>query len=251
MLVVLITALGVGGATVFGSIIGFLVKNISHKLSDAILAFAAGIMLAAAILGLLLPAVESGTAIDLILTVTGVFTGALILTLVDRAVPHLHRLIGVDTESHSMQAKLDKALLFVTAIAIHNFPEGLAAGVSFGCDNPTEALLISGGIALQNIPEGMVIITPMLQAGISPRKTFLCALFTGLIEVVGTFVGYEAIQAGSSLLPFALGFAGGTMLYIISDEMIPETHADGSQWDATFSLLAGFCIMLIADTLMS
>lgn len=250
MLVVLLTALGVGGATVFGSVIGFFVKHISHKVSDTILAFSAGIMLAAAVLGLILPAVDSGTGRDLFLTVSGIFIGAFALTLMDRLVPHLHRLAGVEAENHAHQKQLDSALLFVAAIAIHNFPEGLAAGVSFGCENAAEALLISGGIALQNIPEGMVIITPMLAAGISPKRTMLCAFSTGLIEVIGTFVGYMAISAGSAVLPFALGFAGGTMLYIISDEMIPETHGDGSAWSATFALLTGFCVMLISDILL-
>lgn len=248
MFVVFLTAIGVGGATIAGSILGFLFKSLSHHICDVILAFAAGIMLAAAILGLILPAVESAKFPDVFLTVCGIFSGALILSGIDRLVPHLHKLFK--PESDYEHTKLNKALLFVSAIAIHNFPEGLAAGVSFGCDNPGEAFLISGGIALQNIPEGMVIITPMLTAGISTKKTFLCALFTGLIEVFGTFVGFFAVSAGSAVLPFSLGFAGGTMLYVISNEMIPETHADGSESGATFALLAGFCVMLISDILL-
>lgn len=250
MLVVFITALGVGGATVAGSILGFAFKSISHHLSDIILAFAAGVMLAAAVLGLILPAVDSGSTSDLILTISGIFSGAVVLTMVDRLVPHINRFFGAQSKCQTDNCRLNKALLFVAAIAIHNFPEGLAAGVSFGCDSAAEAVLISGGIALQNIPEGMVIITPMLSAGISPGKTFLCALFTGLIEVFGTFVGYFAISAGSAILSYALGFAGGTMLYVISDEMIPETHSDGSEWGATFALLAGFCVLLISDVLL-
>ena len=146
--------------------------------------------------------------------------------------------------------KLSKVLLFVTAIAIHNLPEGIAAGVGFGSGNAAQALLIAGGIALQNIPEGMVIIGPMLAAGIRPRKTFLCALATGLVEVVGTLLGYFAVNVASAVLPFALAFAGGTMLYVISDEMIPETHAHGSQRGATYALLVGFCVMLISDVLL-
>ena len=247
MLVVFLTALGVGGATVAGSGLGFLFKSLTHKISDIILSFAAGVMLAAAVLGLILPAVDSGSRADLMLTVAGIFAGAIVLTLVDRLVPHMERFFSPGPDS---ERRLNKALLFVTAIAIHNFPEGLAAGVSFGCDSILQAILISGGIALQNIPEGMVIITPMLSAGISPKKTFLCALLTGMIEVFGTFVGYFAIAAGSSVLPFALGFAGGTMLYVISNEMIPETHADGSERAATVSLLIGFCVMLSADSLL-
>ena len=103
---------------------------------------------------------------------------------------------------------------------------------------------------MQNIPEGMVIIAPMLAAGVSPKKTFLCALATGLIEVIGTLLGYLAVNIASAVLPFALAFAGGTMLYVISDEMIPETHSHGSQRGATYALLVGFCIMLVSDILL-
>ena len=250
MEMVLLTALGVGGATVFGSVIGFLFKKISHRFSDIVLAFAAGVMLAAAVLGLILPSVDYGGKYGLIITVAGIFVGALCLNLIDKLVPHLHKLVGSDQEDHQGNANISKVLLFVTAIAIHNMPEGIAAGVSFGSGNTSEALLIAGGIALQNIPEGMVIIAPMLAAGVSPKRTFLCALATGLIEVVGTLLGYFAVSVASAILPFALAFAGGTMLYVISDEMIPETHAHGSQRGATYSLLAGFCLMLISDVLL-
>lgn len=247
MRLIILTALGVGGATVFGSMLGFVCKKISHRFSDIVLAFAAGVMLAAAVLGLILPSVEYG---DLFITVAGIFAGAFCLNLIDRLVPHLHHLVGGDTEIHPGNANLDKVLLFVTAIAIHNLPEGIAAGVSFGSGNTSEALLIAGGIALQNIPEGMVIIAPMLAAGISAKRTFLCALATGLIEVFGTLLGYFAVTIATAILPFALAFAGGTMLYVVSDEMIPETHAHGSERGATYALLVGFCVMLVSDVLL-
>jgi len=250
MKLVLLTALGVGGATVLGALIGFSFKKLSHRFSDIILSFAAGVMLSAAILGLILPSLEYGGEYGLIITVAGIFAGAVCLNLMDRLVPHLHRMAGVEDEAHAPSEKLSKVLLFVTAIAIHNLPEGIAAGVSFGSGNNGEALLIAGGIALQNIPEGMVIIAPMLAAGVSPRRTFLLAMATGLIEVVGTLLGYLAVTVASAILPFALAFAGGTMLYVISDEMIPETHAHGSQRGATYALLFGFCLMLISDVLL-
>ena len=164
-------------------------------------------------------------------------------------IPHLHKLIGEEIESHN-NANLSKVLLFVTAIAIHNLPEGIAAGVGFGSGDTSRALMIAGGIALQNIPEGMVIIGPMLASGVSPKKTFVCAMLTGLIEVVGTLLGYFAVSIASAILPFALAFAGGTMLYVISDEMIPETHSHGSERGATYALLVGFCIMLATDVLL-
>lgn len=249
MKLVLITALGVGGATVIGSLIGFIFKRLSHKFSDIILSFAAGVMLAAAVLGLILPSVEYGGKWGLLYAVVGIFVGALCLNLIDKLVPHLHKLVGPDIESHN-NANLSKVLLFVTAIAIHNLPEGIAAGVGFGSGDSSQALLIAGGIALQNIPEGMVIISPMLAAGVSPKKTFICAALTGLVEVVGTLIGYFAVSVASAILPVALAFAGGTMLYVISDEMIPETHAHGEQRGATYALLVGFCVMLVLDVLL-
>ena len=244
---VLLTALGVGGATVIGAVIGFAFKKLSHTFSDIVLSFAAGVMLAAAVLGLILPSVEYGGRWGLLITVAGIFAGAVCLNLIDRLVPHLHKLAGV--ESHH-NAGLSKVLLFVTAIAIHNLPEGIAAGVGFGSGDTTQALIIAGGIALQNIPEGMVIIGPMLAAGVKPRRTFILAMITGLVEVVGTFIGYFAVTVSTAVLPFALAFAGGTMLYVISDEMIPETHAHGHQRGATYALLVGFCVMLITDVLL-
>ncbi len=251
MQLVLLTALGVGGATIFGTVLGFIFKKISHKFSDIVLSFAAGVMLAAAVIGLILPSLEYGGKLGLLYTITGVFTGALCVNLFDRLVPHLHRLSGVDQEQHPGDTqKLNKVLLFVTAIAIHNLPEGIAAGVGFGSGNTAEALTVAGGIALQNIPEGMVIIGPMLSAGMKPSRTFLAAAATGVIEILGTLLGYFAVTLSTAILPFALAFAGGTMLYVISDEMIPETHAHGCERGATYSLLVGFCLMLVFDVLL-
>ena len=249
MKMVLLTALGVGGATVFGAVVGFVFKKLSHRFSDIVLAFAAGVMLAAAVLGLVLPSLEYGGKYGILITVAGIFAGALCLNLIDKLVPHLHKLVGAEPEHHH-RADLNKVLLFVMAIAIHNLPEGIAAGVGFGSGDTARALIIAGGIALQNIPEGMVIIGPMLAAGVSPKKTFFCAMLTGLVEVAGTFLGYFAVRVSAAILPFALAFAGGTMLYVISDEMIPETHAHGSQRGATYALLVGFCIMLVTDVLL-
>jgi ZIP family zinc transporter len=249
MELVLLTALGVGGATIIGAIIGFLFKKISHTFSDIVLSFAAGVMLSAAVIGLILPSVEYGGKYGLLITVAGIFTGAVCLNLIDRLVPHLHKMAGVDSETHT-NGNLSKVLLFVSAIAIHNLPEGIAAGVGFGSGDTTQALIIAGGIALQNIPEGMVIIAPMLAAGVKPSRTLLLAMLTGVVEIIGTLIGYFAVNIASAILPFALAFAGGTMLYVISDEMIPETHAHGHERGATYALLVGFCLMLVTDVLL-
>lgn len=247
MQIVFLTALGVGGATVIGALLGFIFKKVSHKFSDIVLSFAAGIMLCAAITGLILPSLEYNSSVPLLITIAGIIGGALFLHVLDKLVPHLHRLTGVEPEQHpDGTAKLDKIMLFVMAIAIHNLPEGIAAGVGFGSGNNAQAFTIAAGIALQNIPEGMVIIGPMLAAGISPKRTFLCAFATGIIEVVGTLLGYFAVSISTAILPFALAFAGGTMLYVISDEMIPETHHSETS-GVTYALLAGFCLMLGMD----
>ena len=244
MEMVLLTALGVGGATVVGAVLGFVFKKISHRFSDMVLAFAAGVMLCAAVTGLVLPAVEYGGNWGIPVAIAGIFCGAVCLNLLDKLVPHLHRITGADQEDHPAKtAQLNKVLLFVAAIAIHNLPEGIAAGVGFGTGNNGEAIIIAAGIALQNIPEGMVIIGPMLATGMKPGRTFFIAALTGLVEVLGTLIGYFAVTVSAAILPFALAFAGGTMLYVISDEMIPETHHEDAR-GVTYALLAGFCLML-------
>lgn len=249
MLNVALTALGVGGATVIGAIIGFMFKKISHRFSDIVLSFAAGIMLAASVIGLILPSLEYGGKFGLIKTIAGIFLGAVCLNLIDKLVPHLHNLVGADDEKHNNQ-NLNKILLFVLAIGIHNLPEGIAAGVGFGSGDESGAIMIAIGIALQNIPEGMIIIGPMLSAGVKPVRAFIIALITGLVEVVGTFLGYFAVNISSVVLPIALAFAGGTMLYVVSDEMLSETHGHGSQRGATYALLVGFAVMLVTDHLL-
>lgn len=245
MQLAVITAFGVGGATIIGVLLGFLFQKIPHKFNDAILGFAAGIMLAAAILGLILPSLESG---NVWITAIGILIGAVFLNLTDKLTPHLHHLTGVDQEAHSdAQRSLNKVMLFVMAIAIHNLPEGIAAGVGFGSDNIGNAITVAVGIALQNIPEGMIIVSPLIMAGVSKRRTFLIAAFTGLIEIIGTLIGFTAVTVATAILPFALAFAGGTMIYVVSDEMIPETHSHGYERMATYSLIFGFITMLVMD----
>ncbi len=246
-----LSALGIGGATVIGALLGFVFKKPSHKLNDMILSFAAGVMLAAAVIGLILPAMEFGGAWAIPITVAGLFCGAFCLNLIDKLVPHLHKMTGVDEEAHpDGSAQLNKVLLFVIAIAIHNLPEGIAAGVSFGTEDTAQALSVVLGIAMQNIPEGMVIIAPMLASGVSRTRTFVIALMTGVVEVIGTLIGFFSVQISTAILPFALAFAGGTMLYVVSDEMIPETHSHGNERGATYALLLGFALMLAFDYLI-
>jgi len=243
--IVLITAFGVGGATVLGSLIGFLAKRIPPRFSNALLCFAAGVMLSAAISGLIEPAVECAGKNAVILVTGGIFAGALFLNLLGRFTPWFHRIAGI-----SPDISADSTLLFVAAIAIHNLPEGIAAGVSFGTGSIGDALRIAGGIALQNIPEGMVIIAPMQNIGIRPGRTFLIAFATGVSEIIGTLIGYYFATVSAAVLPFALAFAGGTMLYVITDEMIPNNRSTADAPGAGYALLSGFCLMIAMNQLM-
>lgn len=250
MEMVLLTALGIGGATIIGAAIGFCVKNVSHKVNDMILSFAAGIMLAAAVNGLIAPSFELVSGAQMAIPVVGIFAGAIFLNLMDKVTPHLHKIAGTDSEEHANNKNLSRALLFVLAVAIHNLPEGMAAGVGFGNDDVHAALTVAVGIALQNIPEGIVTVSPLVMSGVSRGRAFLLATATGFIEVAGCLLGYFVANLSAAILPFALAFAGGTMLYIISDEMIPETHSHGYERTSTYSLLVGFTLMLLMDMVL-
>ncbi len=243
-----LTAVGVGGSTLIGSALGFFIKNLSHKTNDTIIGLCAGVMLAAAVLGLLEPAFEltpswSGVWVPCL----GVVAGALVLNLLDQVTPHLHHITGIEQEEHLHNHHLNRVLLFVMAIALHKFPEGMAAGVGF-CDDMTgNASSVAIAISLQNVPEGMVIISPLLLAGVSHLRTMIIALVIGLLEVAGVYVGYYLGSISLALLPFMLALAGGAMLYVVSDEMIPESHSHGYQKAATYALLVGFTLMILLE----
>lgn len=248
MTLAIITALAVGSSTIVGAIIGSFFKKLTHKQNDMMLGFSAGVMLAAAILGLIVPSVETAGKHGVWISVVGILVGALFVNVADKFTPHLHNLVGIDIEKHSgNNDSINRVLLFIMAIAIHNLPEGIAAGVGFGSDDISSAITVAVGISLQNIPEGMIVIHPLMQFGVPKRKALLIAGSTGVIEIVGTMIGYFAVTIATVILPFALAFAGGTMLYVISDEMIPETHSHGHEREATYALLLGFIFMLIVD----
>ncbi len=237
-------AAGLGGATIIGSLLGFAVKNLPHRWNDTLLGYCAGVMLAASTLGLIVPAfgMESSWAGRLVVAV-GVMCGALFLNVLDLVTPHLHHITGLDPEEHRNNNRINRILLFVMAIAIHKFPEGMAAGVStHSVDEASWA--VTFGIALQNVPEGMVVITPLLLAGVSHWRAFFISVAIALLELLGVGAGYLMGGVSEELLPVMLGFAGGAMLYVTSDEMIPETHAHGFQKEATYALLLGFMTLL-------
>ena len=246
--IVILTSLGVGASTVIGALFGFIFGSLSKRASDIVLAFGAGVMLWAAVFGLIMPSIEYGGELAVLITPMGVMIGGVIITLIDNLLPRLDgALLGEDCDDPDERLRRRKVILFVLAIAIHNLPEGIASGVAFGTDNIGDALLVSVSIALQNFPEGMVLISPMISIGISRKRAFLYASLTGLVEVVGALFGYFAVSVSSALLPLFLAIAGGCMLYVISDEMIPETHSHGSGRAASFALIVGFLAMVLFD----
>lgn len=247
---IILAAIGVGASTLMGALIGFFVRNVSHKTNDIIVGLCAGIMLSAAVLGLMVPAFALSNNHLLWVPIAGVFAGALLLNVLDMLTPHLHHLTGIDQEAHMNNKSIDRILLFVMAIALHKFPEGMAAGVGFGQASPTDdAWAVAIAISLQNIPEAMVIISPLLLAGVKITRAGVISLAIGLLEVSGVFCGYLLGAVSISALPFMLSLAGGAMLYVVSDEMIPESHAHGFQKQATYALLTGFVMMLVIDRL--
>ena len=173
--------------------------------------------------------------------------GVGILYCLDLFAPHLHKLTGLDREEHKNNASLNHILLFVMAIALHKLPEGIAAGVGFNAAETSTAWAVSIGIAIQNIPEGMVVIAPLLIAGVSTARTFIIALAIAMLEIVGVFIGYGIGAISEFMLPMMLAMAGGAMLYVVSDEMIPETHAHGYERIATISLILGFTTICFLD----
>lgn len=243
-----ISAIGLCGATLIGAVLGFGIKELPHKWNDTVLGYCAGIMLAASTLGLIVPAFDEAGAAGWWMVVIGVMVGALFLNVLDFVTPHLHHITGLDEEQHRNNASLNHILLFVMAIALHKLPEGMAAGVSMSDLSSGEpSWAVSLGIALQNIPEGMVIIAPLLVAGVTRTRTLAISMAIGLLEVIGVWLGFALGSASAALLPVMLGFAGGAMLYVTSDEMIPETHAHGYQKQATYALLLGFMTLLLIE----
>ncbi len=245
-----ISAAGLALSTVIGSLIGFAIRELPHKWNDTILGFCAGVMLAASTLGLILPAAESAGVGNWWLVFLGVAAGMLFLNVLDLLTPHLHKITGLEPEAHSNNTSLNRVLLFVMAIALHKLPEGIAAGVGFNSADSSGAWAVTIGIAVQNVPEGMVVIAPLLLAGVSRVRTFVISLAIAMLEIVGVWTGFAVGSISPVLLPLMLAFAGGAMLYVVSDEMIPETHAHGHQKLATYALVLGFVSLMFLDMIL-
>ncbi len=236
----LLAGLGTGA----GALPVLFTRNVSDKLLDVMLGFSAGIMLAATFFSLLAPAVDLG---GVWIAALGVVLGAVVLHLLDRFIPHFHPALGAEGPSSS----LSRVWLFALAITIHNFPEGLAVGVSFGIGDITAGLVVAVAIGLQNMPEGLAVALPLLREGYSRRRSLWYATLTGLVEPVGGLLGVALVSIFHPILPWALAFAAGAMLFVVSDEIIPESHKKGFERPATFGLIAGFIIMMLLDCLFT
>lgn len=239
-----VASLAAGLATGAGALPVLFTRRISDRLLDVMLGFSAGVMLAATSFSLIVPALDLGGPW---VAVFGLILGALVLHLVDRFIPHFHPIIGAE----GPPSKLSKVWLFVIAITIHNFPEGLAVGVSFGSGDAAAGLVIALAIGLQNMPEGLAVALPLLREQYSRSKSLGYATLTGLVEPVGGLLGVALISVFQPILPWGLAFAAGAMLFVVSDEMIPESHRKGFAREATFGLIAGFVVMMFLDTLFA
>lgn len=246
ILVGIITSVLAGFSTGIGAFPIFFTKKVSNKALDTMLGFAAGVMLAATSFSLVIPAVEAGgggfkgAGIALI----GILLGGIFLDFTDKYSPHVHLL---DKREEGNKSSLAKMWLFIIAITIHNFPEGLAVGVGFGDGNISNGLSIAIGISLQNLPEGLAVALALVREKYSTKKAFLIAMLTGLVEPVGALLGLLLVNIAKPLLPLILAFAAGAMLFVISDEIIPETHRNGYERQATYGVLIGFVIMMFLD----
>lgn len=247
----LVVSLLAGLATGLGALPVFFTSRIDPKVHDGMLGFAAGVMLAATAFSLVVPALEhtgggwSGAG----MVGAGILLGGIFLDMIDKYSPHQHFIKG--PEGGGDNSKLGRAWLFIIAIAIHNFPEGLAVGVATGSGDVTAGLSVGIGIGLQNAPEGLAVAIAMLGQGYRPLNAFLVALATGLVEPLGGLIGVGTVVMSSWILPYALAFAAGAMLFVIMDEIIPETHERGNERIATYMMLVGFITMMALDTALA
>lgn len=239
-----------GLATGLGALPALFFKNISTNLFNTMLGAAAGVMLAATAFSLLVPGMTYGNLIwpgnGIYVVSIGMLAGGLFLHYADRQLPHVH----FDTIADAQLTSLNKIWLFIIAITIHNFPEGMSVGVSFGSGDIKNGVILAVAIALQNIPEGLAVALPLVGLGYNRWKAIGIATVTGLVEPVGGLLGITMVTLFEPVLPIAMGFAAGAMLFVISEEIIPETHSNGRSRYATFALMIGFIIMMVLDNLL-
>ena len=238
-------------ATALGALPALFMRRISARLEDVMLGFGAGVMVAAACFSLILPGVSAGTELygnkpaGAFIVVVGFVAGALFLLLADKAVPHEHAQSG----RHGPDwIALRRVWLMVFAIALHNFPEGMAIGVGFSDGDLSVGIPLAAAIAIQDIPEGLVVAVALRTVAYAPWQAVGAAALTGLAEPLGAIVGVALTSGFAPLYPAGLGFAAGAMIWVVSHEIIPETHRKGHEQAATLGLIGGFAVMMMLDT---
>ncbi len=251
-----LASLAAGTATSIGAIPVLFNREISDRALDIMLGFAAGVMLAASAFSLLVPALDMEPIFTawvlepVMITVLGFVSGGLFIHLIDRWAPHQHFISGPEG-SENISKRLAATWLFVIAITIHNFPEGLAVGVAFGSGDVAMGTIIALAIGLQNIPEGTAVALPLVREGYSRFDAFKITLATGLVEPIGGLIGVVAVTIATGMLGFGMAFAAGAMIFVVSDEIIPESHRKGHERPATFGVILGFVIMMFLDNFIS
>lgn len=251
ILIGFLASLIAGLATGVGALPAIFFPKVSNKALDTMLGFAAGVMLAATSFSLVIPSIQRGNDIKagwgIWICVAGMLIGAIFLDRADKLLPHEHFFKGHEGPSSSLK----KVWLFIIAITIHNFPEGLAVGVGFGTGDLKAGTTLAIGIGLQNMPEGLAVALPLLREKYSLGKALLIATLTGLVEPIGGLLGVAGVQIAKPALPLGMAFAAGAMLFVISDEIIPETHSRGNERLATFGVMVGFVVMMALDNLFA
>ncbi len=241
--------------TALGASVVFFKKEINRKLLDASLGFAAGIMISASFWSLLLPAMElsKGGKLPMWFPATfGFLVGGFFLRLLDKFVPHLHLFLPKE-KAEGLKSNLKKTTLLILAITIHNFPEGLAIGVAFGSIALAKKEVLSGaialtfGIAIQNFPEGMAVSLPLRREGLSRIKSFWYGQLSAIVEPFGGILGAGLVILSKPILPYALSFAAGAMIFVVIEELIPESQIGENSDIATIGALLGFSVMMILD----
>lgn len=243
--------------TAFGAASVFAIREMSRRMLDAMLGFAGGVMIAASFWSLLAPAVELSEGMDIpawLPATAGFLIGGVFLRGIDRVLPHLH--IGSPIEeAEGVRTTWRRSILLVLAITLHNIPEGLAVGVAFGAAAAgfpaatfAGAVILAIGIGLQNFPEGLAVSVPLRREGLSRSKSFLYGQFSGAVEPIAGVIGAAVVVAAQPILPYALGFAAGAMIFVVVEEVIPESQRGGNADLATMAVMAGFAVMTVLDT---
>lgn len=242
--------------TALGAAVVFLAKDLNRKMLDGMLGFAAGVMIAASFWSLLAPAIEMSESINLpswMPAVVGFLLGGIFLRGIDRILPHLHLFLPIE-QAEGIKTKWRRTTLLIMAITLHNFPEGLAVGVAFGAVTAglpsatlAGAVALAIGIGIQNFPEGTAVSMPLRREGLSRSRSFWYGQLSGTVEPIAGVLGAALVIIARPILPYALAFAAGAMIFVVVEEVIPESQSGGNSHEATLGVMLGFAVMMTLD----